>query len=486
MAAEVAEPPISPADRLGLFMRPKGGPVVSVCLGLLAVLAAYFAIRSLVLVMTETSALPIGDIYFFYADYFRYLDGNYPLWRLFEPHNEHLILTTRLALLADTAWFGALGKFGMLVALVLVFVTSLMMAYLAATPNNWERAGLTLMFLGLGCSAIQLDNLSLPFQLGFFFVHAFALATLIALWLGLEGRHKWYIVAFACDLVATLSLGSGVLLGVVCLAIPLWARRFDRWFAVFLAFHLLPVLLYVMLVETHPGPALHASTAKRAVAYLLAFLGNFIVEWPKWTIPVGSAIAAVCAGLFAWLTWRALFSGMKYGKESVLAAFAGFVMLEAMAASVDRAHLGVDYALSLKYTTCSLLLAATLFAFAWRTVPQTAPRLVALSMLCAVLFVVNSRVFENGWRERNRTMDAILAEINEGKIAPDASAYLGVQRDIFAAVISRLRASHLGPFRATGPLGSRGRNRAVAVRALGRGRVNGSDFHSGERSCATG
>ena len=449
MASELTESSIAPADRLRVLVRPKGRPIVLVCLGLLAALALYFAVRSFILVMTETSALPIGDVYFFYSDYFRYLDGGYSLGQLFAPHNEHLILTTRLALFADTAWFGASAKFGSLVAFVLVFVTSVMIAYLAAAPNKWERAGLALVFLGLGCSAIQLDNLSLPFQLGFFFVHAFALATLIALWRGLQGRYRWYIVAFACDLLATFSLGSGVFLGVVSLGLALWCRRFDRWFAIFLAFHLLLVLLYVVLIETHPGPAFDASIAKRVIAYFLAFLGNFVVEWPKWTIPVGAAIAALSAGLFAWLTWRALFRGTKYGKESVLAAFAGFVILEAMAASVERAHLGVDYALSLKYTTCSLLLLAALFAFAWRTVPQTAPRVVALSILGAVLFIVNSREFVNGWRERNRAMDVILAEIGKGKTPPGAPAYLGVQPDMLAAVIARLRQSHLGLFHAT-------------------------------------
>jgi hypothetical protein len=398
--------------------------------------------------MTETSALPIADIYFFYRDYFSYLDGSYSLWQLLGPHNEHVIFTTRLTLSIDTVVFCASGKFAIIVAFVLVFVTSLMMAYLAAAPNKWERAGLAIVFLGLGCSAIQLDNLSLPFQIQFFFVHAFALGTLIAVWRGLEGRRWWYIVALACDLGATLSLGSGVLVGLGCLAIAVWTRQFDRWFAIFLAFHLLLVLLYVVLVGTQAEPAFSASIPRR-VAYFLAFLGNFVVEWPKWAIPVGAAIAAVCAGLFAWLTWQALSCRSRYGKEAAITSFAAFVILEAAAASVNRAHLGVDYALSLKYATCSLLLVATLFAFAWRAVPQTALRLVALLLLSAVLFAANSRIFENGWRERNRTMDVILAEINDRKLPSGAPAYLGVPPDIFAAVISRLREAHLGPFRGT-------------------------------------
>ena len=449
MESKPAEFPVAPADRLSVLVGSNGRLIASVFLGLPAALATYFALRSFTLVTTQTSVLPIGDIYVFYRDYFWYLDGRYSLWQLLGSHNEHLISTTRLALVIDTAWFGASGKFAVMVAFVLVFVTSLMLAYLAATPNKWERTGLALVFFGLGCSAIQLDNLSLPFQLGFFFVHAFALATLIALWRGLEGDRRWYVVAFACDFVATFSLGSGVLLGVACLTIPLFTRRFDRWFALFLGFHLLLVLLYVALVETHSGAAFSAATARRMVAYFLAFLGNFAVEWPKWTIPVGAAIATVCAGLFAWLTWRALFGGIKYGKEAVLAAFAGFVILEAMAASVDRAHLGVDQALSLKYTTCTLLLVAALFAFAWRTAPRTAPRLAALAILGTVLFAANSREFVNGWRERNRAMDAILAEINDGKIPPGATAYLGIDPAIFAIVISRMRESQLGPFRAT-------------------------------------
>jgi hypothetical protein len=72
-----------------------------------------------------------------------------------------------------------------------------------------------------------------------------------------------------------------------------------------------------------------------------------------------------------------------------------------------------------------------------------------LLIVTAVLFIVNSHIFENGWRGRNRAMDVILAEMDEGKIPADAPAYLGIHPDILAAIIARLRESHLGPFRGT-------------------------------------
>jgi len=426
-----------------------GRPIASLCLGLVAAFAAYRALHSFTLAMTGTSALPIGDVYVFYAnDFFAYLDGHYSLRLLFAAHNEHPILTARLTLFVDTIWFGASGKFGIVVSYFLVFVTSIMMAYLTAAPNAWERIGLTLVFLGLGCSTIQLDNLSIPFQAEFFFVHAFALAALIALRRALEGRRWWYAVALACNFAAVFSLASGALLGGAFVAMAVWTRRIDRWFAMFFACHLLLILLFVWMAVGPGGPADSASIARR-LAFFLAFVGNLLVLWPKWVLPAGAVIAAICGGLFSWLTWRAVFRGVRYRDESVIAALAMFAILEAMAASFTRAHLGVDYALSLKYTTCTMLLLAALFAFVWRAVPQSPSRLAALLAVSAVLVIANSREFGDGWRERNRTMDAMFSEIRDGNIPPTAPAYLGTSRDNLAAVMTRFRELHLGPFRPT-------------------------------------
>jgi hypothetical protein len=441
---------------LRILGRLQGWPIAAVCLGLVAALAGYVALHSFLIVITETSALLIGDVYaFYYTDYFSYLDGYYSLWQLLQYHNEHLILTTRLVLFVDTIWFGASGKFAIMVSYVLVFVTSLMMAYLAATPNKWERTALAFVFLGLGCSVIQLDNLSLPFQVQFFFVHAFALAALIALWRGLQGRRWWYVLACACDFGAAFSLGTGVLLGGACLALAVWIRRMDRWLAIFLTFHLLLVFLYVWIVVipyvwVFVVPVIPVFSSPAALfVYFLTFLGNFAAAWPKWALPAGAVIAVACAGIFSWLTWRALFRGLRCGEEAVIAAFAVFVILEAITASIGRAKFGVDQALSLRYTTCTLLLVAALFAFVWRAAPQVLSRVTALVALSATLVAANNAGFENGWRARNRAMDAIIAEINDGNVSADAAAYLFVPRPILEAIITRFRKLHLGPFRGT-------------------------------------
>src|SRR5262249_39634550 len=293
----------------------------------------------------------------------------------------------------------------------------------------------------------QLQNLSLPFQIQFFFVHAFALAALIALWQGLEGRRWWYGVAFACAFGATFSLGTGVLLVIPFLAPALWTRRLDRCFAAFFSSCLLLTLLYIWMIGGS-GKSAPISSLGNRVDFFLTFLGNFVAERPIPATPVGAVVAACCIGLFSWLTWRALFCGTRWGREAVISAFALFTFLEALAGSLTRAHFGVHQALSLKYTTCSLLLVGSLFAFVWRAFPRDFVRVVASLALIAVLVLANDPLFENGWRAHNRHMNAVFADIDHGNVSAGA-AYLRLRPELLAAVMSRFRELHLGPFRGT-------------------------------------
>src|SRR5262249_34309337 len=151
-----------------------------------------------------------------------------------------------------------------------------------------------------------------------------------------------------------------------------------------------------------------SSSAASRLDYFLTFLGNFVAERPISATPIGLVIALLCAGLFSWMTWRALFRGMRWNKEAVIAAFAAFLILEAASASVTRAYFGVHQALSSKYATVSLLLVAALFAFIWRAIPQSLSRVTALLALGAVLIVANDPLFENGARGHNGHMEAIL------------------------------------------------------------------------------
>jgi hypothetical protein len=412
-----------------------------------ACIAAYFAIRSLLVASTETSSLPFGDIWRFYVDYFKYIDGNYSFWHLFDHHNEHIIFTTRLALFVDTILFRASGKFVLALVYFTALVTALMVAYLAAGPRKWEVFGLTVVFLGLTWAKIQIDNLTMPFQVGFPLAHAFALATLIALWRGLVSEKWWYVLAFACDFLAVFSLGTGAMVGVSAVALSVWARKWDRVFALFLVFHVTLIVLYAWLA---PGLPAAIPSLTVALAYFTTFLGNFAARWPDWCLPVGIVVAVLCAGLFSWLTWRSLGGGAPpTGEVVVLAAFVLFVILEAAAAVYRRSQFGTDQAMSLRYTTCTLLLVAALFAVAWRLFPQWFGRIPTLIALIAVMFAVNPSLDgENGWRARNQEMDALAAVIAKGSLPQGAAGFLcvTVSPEVFSALVWRFRASGLGPF----------------------------------------
>ena len=306
-----------------------------ICLTLVACLTAYFAIRSALMIITEPNRLPVGDIWHFYTDFFKYLDGHYSFWHLFDRHNEHLILTTRLALFVDTIWFGASGKSVLIIAYFSALAIALMLAYLAAEPKKWEVAGLAAAFFGFSCARINLGNLTMPFHVGFFLVHVFALATLITFWRGLVGARYWYVLAFACDFMTVFSLGSGVLVGASAVALTVWAKKFNWLAAFFFVFHAALIIITAWLIIGPPGrPAAMPSTPTEAITYFVVFLGNFTLAWPNWPLPVGTSLAAICAGLFTWLTWRSVRAGIQFtGQIVVLAAFALFVILEAGAAA---------------------------------------------------------------------------------------------------------------------------------------------------------
>lgn len=443
------DPPIVPPPTAALAKAHRLPRLDLICLALVACPAAYFAVHSLLFAASVTGSLPLGDAYTFYIfHYFRFVDGTYSFWHLFDTHNDHLILTTRLVLFADAVWFHASGKFALVVTYLLALAIALTLAHLAATPRKWQVAALAVIFLGLGCARIQLQDLTTPFQVGFFFVHAFALATLIALWRGLAGQRWWYALAFACDFVTVFSLGSGVLIGAAAVALAMWLRKFDRLFALFLVFHagLVGLVAWMLAGAGRLEVSLPPGWTD-LVTFFLVFLGDFVQAWPGWVMPVGTLVAATGCGLLVWVTWRSLRSRAEPGGQAdVLAAMVLFLLLEAAIATIARARFSWVEALELRYTNSTLLLVVTLCALAWRLFPQAVSRVAALVALTAVLFASNNVVFENDWRQQHEKMDAIAAAIAKGAIPSGAAATLFTSPAMLEAVIWRYQALGLGPF----------------------------------------
>jgi hypothetical protein len=423
-----------------------GHLAVLVCLVAVGIVATYFSIHTLWLASTRSSSLPSADIWWFFLDYFKYVDGSYSFWHLFDRHNEHVIFFGRLALFADTIWFHASGKLVLVVTYLLLGATALMIAYLAARPVKWQVNVIALALLGIFGARIQMENLTLPFQLQFFLVHAFAVAFLIAFCRGMTAGWRWYAVAAICDFGAVFSLGTGVLVGVSAVAVAVWKRRL-RCLIGFLPFHAVLVAVFASRIYAGPAPGHPLPALGACAVYFFTFLGNFLAAYPAWIMPVGIGVTALVLGLCLWLAWRAT-AQISIGDEAViLVAIALFVLLEAGAAVMARAQYGIGQALALRYTTCTLLLVAALFALAWRLLPQSPCRVAALLMLAVVTCASNNVMFENGWLQHTRRMDGITAEIAKGIVRPESTKYLTVTPDVFDKVIWRFKAAELGPFR---------------------------------------
>ncbi|MGH8475568.1 MAG: hypothetical protein ACRER2_07335 [Methylococcales bacterium] len=404
--------------------------------------SAYFAARSLYVASTETSMLPLGDIWWFYRDYFSYVDGTYSFRHLFDRHNEHIVMTLRLALFVDTIWFRGSGKFALAISYISAAAAAFMLGWLAARPVRWQITGWSIAFLGLTWANIQLDNLTLPFQAVFPMAHAFVLLTLISLQRGSAGSSWWYAIAFAADFASVFTIGTGVLTGASAVALAIWLRKIDRIYSVFLAYHVALVALFAWLLN---DPGFRANgvlpSPSEAVAYFFAFLGNFTFN-PAW----GVVIAASSVVLFTYPTW--VVARRKLGPSpefAVLAAFALFIVLEAASATFARAQLGTEQAFALRYSTCTLLLAATLFAAALRLFPTAPGRLAATVTLAATVHIANPQVIEQGFRMRNQVQEALAAEIAKGRMPADVPVTLCMSPNLLP-IIQRFREARLGPF----------------------------------------
>jgi hypothetical protein len=303
--------------------------------------------------------------------YLSILDGD--LSALWAQHNEHRLVLTRLLFLADLELFD--GRAGPLIVVnyllagtgALVFWRLLRES--SAAEEGRANAALVLRLAVLASLFLwcQQENLASAFQSQFFLAQLLPLAALLCLRRAAgPGRGgAWFAAACLLGVLSLGSMANGVL-ALPLLAALAWLLGLGRArVAVLLLLSALGAGLYLHGYAAHPG---HGSLTYELAhhplgiaAYLLLYFGSpvdYLVGGGT-AAHVASALAGLACALLSVCAALRIAPGRRATTLALL-AFLAYLAVSALATAGGRLLLGLNQALSSRYTTPVLMAWASL------------------------------------------------------------------------------------------------------------------------------
>jgi hypothetical protein len=415
------------------------GMIRIVLLMLLAGTGLGYAGRSLWLAVHLERSLPYFDQWVFVVnDYFPYLDGAYSWLQLLAPHGEHRIATARIILFADAILFRMSGWLPLFVQLAALGTIALLLARLA-TRSRMELAIAAPVALGLMWSTSQFENLSWAFQTCFPLVHLFGLCAVIAFARALNaaGWRRWIVIACTFDVLAVLSLGSGLFVIAPVLGVAVWRRRVDRRLLVFALFHGLVTVAYLAggaPISTFSHWAALSSTLPDQAAL---FLGTSFGGWPP------PELAAGYCGLIALVIALGAVTADRQGIDSnsaILLSMAAFVMTESVVAAIGRGNMPIGP----RYATAAIVFEGALLGFYFRQSAGLIARFGVVVIALVALVGANASRYEAAWIAKIAAIDQATAQFKSGNFEPAAVAFLWPE--LRKEWLDRYEKLQLGPF----------------------------------------
>ncbi len=352
----------------------------------------YYALHSAFIGWTLRSPLPAWDIWVSIERYFDWVEGGGGLAKLFEFHNEHRIVTTRLLLLVDAKFFDFRGGFPLLVSYLAMLAIAVLVARIAVGPFNPVGVLVgTACLSGLLWAIAQTENLGYPFQACFPLVHLFALLTIAAAGRALLGvtvreRYGWFIAAGVFDVLAVFSLANGTfVIGSVLLLSALLARR-RRALLFFCLGHCLLVLIYLVGFQWPRHQRMFAPGATDYLYFLSTYLGSFMNGWPWLRVAAGLALLVAASALTLLALWRSYRGVAIDPGAAVLLSMSAFVAAAALVTTVART--GIEPPTIAKFVTPPLVMLACVAGAAWRLTPGRLKQLLHPGIGIVILIAV--------------------------------------------------------------------------------------------------
>jgi hypothetical protein len=330
-----------------------------------------------------------------------WLAGADPLGDLFSQHSEHRIVVPRLIMFADYLWFGGGGYFSLAAIILGLFVLLAVFLWLLYRlgPRDKGAIGVAALIPILLFSLAQWENFRSGIQVYFVGVVAAATCAIVLFGLGLQRARDdrpsahFVVASFLLLGVATFSMASGLLAGVVMVVAALLARAPQRYAVGAGAMTLVYAAVYFFHFHFPDASELYSAFGlppqdpaqpkgfMGVILFTLAYLGNFLDPWRAGAIALGAIGAALVASDFL----RFLLARDTNLKRLTLHGVALFVGGSALLTAVGRLpHEGLDAAMSSRYTLASACFWCAVLIGLWSRSRQPHFRPIRLATLGAL------------------------------------------------------------------------------------------------------
>jgi hypothetical protein len=428
----------------------------------LVLLAVVVLVTTVHAVVESRSPLPVRDQWAAVADTEALARGELGVTALFRQHNEHRITVPRLVLLADSAWCAQSGVLAITVTFLLQALHALLLLRLVRTGA--PRAGPATPAIGAllataAFAGIQWENFVEPFQVQFALVFLAATAAFAALARAARPPHgRWLWLSIAAAVVATLSMGNGVviwlLLPVAGLALQLPRRAL--W-----TLGIVGLLVVVPYAATYarPGPADPTDAAldpRSLLQFFAAMLGGAlrlpdILPRPSLAATVGGALLALFVAAAVRRQPGVASRGQWPPADVALLGVGVFAIAAAAVTAAARIHLGVHSALASRYATPALWFTVATVALALRSPRRWLRHAgVAAAILATLAVVLEQRAALEQMRRDRTFVGPAISSLWNGVADPTRTDHaLGMMKyDQIGRLVGFLREQRRSVFRA--------------------------------------
>lgn len=304
------------------------------------------------------SPVPYWDMWDGYLGFFLNFDKTNWISCLWQQHNEHRIVLSRILFLADFIFFGGYSVFLIIVNHLLTLAITIFFVYLL---KKYQKSDPFLIFFTISCVFFwcQNENLTWAFQSQFYLVLLLPLLAFYMLYLAQSNGSSYYFF-FACVL-GILSVGTmtnGILV-LPLMAVYLYITKFEKK----RVYTLLTISFCTIFIffHNHNLPTSHGADFKELIhqpfalfLYTVTYLGNpfcYILKTP-YIAPIAGVFILVCS---AFAFYRAFLNTPKNTFSLFLLFYIFFIIGSAVITGSGRFILGSNQALSSRYTTTAIM-----------------------------------------------------------------------------------------------------------------------------------
>ncbi|CAB3742454.1 hypothetical protein LMG24238_06885 [Paraburkholderia sediminicola] len=342
-----------------------------------------------------------------------------PFETLFQQHNEHRIVFSRLLFLTDIWAFGGMNAF----TVVANYVLAALIAFLVWTQARRNSASDSLLAGALSAAMLmswmQRENLAWGFQSQGFAVYLFAL---LAFAQYSRGRLLFALVLCLC---ATYSMGNGVAAFFVLAIQALLLRRpaKDVVIAIVAGAATATAYFWKFVPSPIPKPPGHGIVAQ--IKFALVFLGNPLYYMHAGLI-ASAILGLVSLAFAAYLVVRLYRARSITPYQSFLIAGYGLVVASILGAAHARWPFGLPEAASSRYTTPALIGLLLLALLALNVAPRARKAIAIISAAFVTLLLpYQATAFGDNSYLYTRKLAVLATKIGQDNEALDLSVYPG-------------------------------------------------------------